>query len=92
MVAGELLVDLAVGLAELDGVVATVAVGLFLLDDVGVEGRRQVVGLAGEIGAGVVIHAVFLELGVAQIGPEYGHHAQLMGAGEGLGDLHDLAS
>ncbi len=57
------------GLAEAEGRVAAVLVGLLLLDDVGLDRRRQVVGLAREVGGGVIVVAFVLEGRVAQIGP-----------------------
>ena len=58
VVGGELVVDERVGLAELEGVVAAVVLGLLLLDDVGLDGDAEVVGLAGEVGGEVVVDLV----------------------------------
>jgi len=54
----------AVRLAEPDGVVAAVVLGLLLLDDVGLDGHADVVGLAGEVSRDVVVDAVFLKAGL----------------------------
>ncbi len=50
------------------------------------------VGLTGQIGAGMVIHALFLEVIVAQIGPQHGDHTQLMSALKGDGNFFQLAT
>ena len=55
VVGGEFAVHLGMGLAELDGVVAAVVLGHFLLHDVGVDGRGKVIGLSGQVGGNVVI-------------------------------------
>jgi hypothetical protein len=56
------LVDLLVGLAvALQRVVAAVVLGQLLLDDVGLDGDAEVVGLAGEVGGDVVVDLVLLE-------------------------------
>ena len=90
----ELGVDAVVGLAVgvlLGGqrLVAAVVGGQLLLDDVGLDGDAQVVGLAGEVGRGVVV-LVLLEGRVAGVAPEDGGQAQLVRGVEGLADLDDL--
>ena len=91
MVGGQLVVDQRVGLAEPQGGVAAVVLGELLLDDVGLDGHPEVVGLAGEVGGGVIVGAVHLEIGVPQVAPQHGEHAALVGPVEGLGHLLDLA-
>ena len=90
MVRGELGVDLGVGLAEFQRGVAAVVLGLLLLDDVGLDGGGQVVGLARQVGRHVVVGARLLERRVAQVGPEHRDHPELVGLLEGLRDLLDL--
>src|SRR5665213_1902485 len=91
VVGGELAVDQGVGLAELQGVVAAVVLRLLLLDDVGLDGHAEVVGLAGQVGRQRVVGLLGLEGRVAEIGPEDGEEAELVSAGEGVTDLLDLA-
>ena len=92
MVGGQLVVDELAGLAvALERVVAAVVLGQLLLDDVGLDRDADVVGLAGEVGGHVVVDAVLLERAVAQVAPQHREHAELVGLGEGLGDLLDLA-
>jgi hypothetical protein len=50
-----------VRLAELAAVVAAVVGRQLLLDDVGLDGDAEVVGLTGEVGGRVVVDAVDLE-------------------------------
>ncbi|MNV49683.1 hypothetical protein D3C71_1416450 [compost metagenome] len=50
------------------------------------------VGLAGEIGAGMIIHAVFGKRRITQIGPQHGDHTQLVSALEGAGNFFNLAA
>ena len=95
MVAGELgvhpLVEFAIARAALvQGLEPAVVLRQLLLDDVGLDGDAQVVGLAGQVGGHMVV-LVFLEGLVAQVAPEDGRHAQFMGQRKGLGDLDDLA-
>ena len=49
------------------------------------------IGLAGQVSGQVVVDAVLDEGGVAQVAPEHGRHAQLVGRLEGNRDLLDLA-
>ena len=94
---GEVGIDLGAGFAEwfiarvFDGVVAAVVGRQLLLDDVGFDGDAEVIGLAGEIGGGVVIDAVDFESIVTRITPEDGDQAQLVGTAEGFGDFDNLA-
>src|SRR5439155_324704 len=61
MVAGQLGVNQVVGFAELfERAIASVVGGLLLLDDVRFDRDAEVVGLSGEIGAGVVILVPFV--------------------------------
>src|SRR5713101_492962 len=83
----ELAVDQRVGLAELDGVEATVVFRLLLLDDVGLDGDAEVVGLAGQVGRQRVVDAVLFEGVVAQIAPQDGEHPEAVGLLEGLAHL-----
>ena len=92
MVGGELVVDQFVGLAESgQGVVAAVGLGQLLLDDVGLDGDADVVGLAGEVGGRMVVDAVDLEPGIAEVAPQHGEHAEFVCAGKGLAHFLDLA-
>ena len=91
VVGGELLVDERVGLAELEGVVAAVVLGQLLLDDVGLDGDAEVVGLTGEVGRQVVVGLLGLEGRVAEIAPEDGEEAEGVGVLEGGPDLLELA-
>ena len=92
VIGGQLAVDQLGGLAEVgQGVVAAVVLGQLLLDDVGLDGHAEVVGLAGEVGGRVVVDPVHLEVVVAQVAPQHGEHAQLVGLGERLAHLDDLA-
>ena len=90
MLGGQGLVDPLVGLAEAEGGVAAVGLGQLLLDDVGLDGHPEVVGLPGEVGRGVVVGLGGLERGVAEIAPQHREHAQLVGLVEELGDLLNL--
>ena len=83
MVGGQLVIDLGVGLAELDGVVATVVLCLLLLDDVRLDGHAEVVGLAGEVGRHVVVGVIGLERRVPQVAPQHGEHAETVRLSEG---------
>src|SRR3954449_5906882 len=87
------LVDLAVArLLRPDRLVAAVVLRELLLDDVRLDRDAEVVGLAGQVGGGVVVGAVDLEAGAAQVAPQHGEHAELVGLLEGLADLLDLAA
>ncbi len=46
--------------------------------------------LARQISSRMVIDAILYESGIAQIGPQNGDHAELMGQGKGLGNFPDL--
>src|SRR5579875_1668161 len=61
VVRGQLVVDERVGLPEAEHVVAAVGLRLLLLDDVGLDGHADVVGLAREVGRDLVVHPVLLE-------------------------------
>src|SRR4051794_1814569 len=92
VVGGELVVDERRCRAEtLRGVVAAVVGRQLLLDDVGLDGDAEVVGLGGEISRRVVVDAVDLEAVVAQVAPQHREHAELVGAVERLAHLDDLA-
>ena len=79
-------------MTELHRLIAAVVLRQLLLNDIRPDGRSQMVSLAGQIGAGVIVDAIFLEIVIAQIGPEHGNHAQLVRALEGGGDLLYLAA
>src|SRR5260370_31578192 len=74
------------GIAHVEGLVAAVIFRELLLDDVGFDGDAEMVGLAGEVG-GEMIVLVLLEGAVAEVAPEDGGHAELMGVREGLADF-----
>ncbi len=84
-------VDLVVCTPESDRAVAAVQLGLLLLHDVGLDRDSQVVGLAGQVGGGVVVLSAGVESGLAQIAPQHGYHAQLVGHLERLRRLLQLA-
>src|SRR5271163_5277800 len=80
VIAGEFgvdaLVKLAVaGIAHLQRGIAAVIFRELLLDDVGLDGDAEMVGLSGEVG-GEMIVLVLLEGIVAQVAPEHGGHAE----------------
>src|SRR6267142_2048291 len=77
--------------AAVEGLIAAVIFRELLLDDVRLDGHSEMVGLASEIG-GEVIVLVLLKGVVAEIAPEDGGHAELVGLREGLADFHDLAA
>jgi hypothetical protein len=60
-----------------------------LLDDVGLDGDAQVIGLAGEVGREVVVLVLF-ECRVAQVAPQDRRHPEIMRHFESLADLDDL--
>ncbi len=90
VVGGQLGVHAWIGLAELDGVVAAVVHGLLLLDDVGLDRDAEVIALAGQVRAELVVDAVLDEGVVAQVAPQHGEEAQAVRLGEGRADLFDL--
>ncbi len=63
-----------------------------MLDDIGADGGRQVVGLTGQVSGNMVVDTVFLECRIAQIGPQHGDQAQLMGPLKGRRDLFYLTT
>ena len=79
------------GIADVECGVSAIIFGELLLDDVGLDGDAEMIGLAGEVGGNVVV-LVFLEGVVAEIAPEDGGHPELMSAREGLRDFNDLAA
>jgi hypothetical protein len=96
VIAGEVgvntLVELTVaGVAHVEGRVAAVIFGKLLLDDVGLNGDAEMIGLAGEVGGDVVV-LIFFEGVVAEVAPENSGHAEVVGLGEGLADFDDLAA
>ncbi len=95
MITGKVGVDALVefsvtGIAHVESQIAAVIFGHFLLDDVGLNGDAEMIGLAGEI-RGEVIVLVLFESVVAHVAPEHGSHAELVGFGKGAADFDDLA-
>src|SRR5258708_1860011 len=86
------LVEFAVtGVADVERGIAAVIFGELLLDDIGLDGDAEMVGLAGQVGGeGIVL--VLFEGVVAEVAPEDGGHAELVSMGEGLADFDDLAA
>ena len=84
-------VDPVVRASEPDRAVASVKLGLLLLDDVGLDRDPEVVGLPGQVCRSVVVLPSRVEGGLAQIAPQHGHHAQLMRHLERLRRLLQLA-
>src|SRR5690606_34499858 len=62
----------------------------FLFDDVGLYGHAKVIGLAGQVGSGMIIHTIFFESTVSQIAPKYSSHTKFVGILKGFGHFHDL--
>src|ERR1700732_765382 len=96
MIAGEIGVDALIkfsvtGIAHVQRLVAAIIFGQLLLDDVGLNGYTQMVGLAGEVGGEVII-LVLLKSVVAEVAPQNSSHTQFMRGCEGLADLHDLSA
>lgn len=50
------------------------------------------VGLTGQVSGNMIVDAVFLERRIAQIGPQHGDRAQLMGPLKGGGNLFYLTT
>ncbi|MNT21306.1 hypothetical protein D3C72_1566420 [compost metagenome] len=92
MVGSQLAVNAVIGITEFHRAVAAVVFRHFLLNDIGADSGGNVVGLAGEIGTGMIVHAIFVERRVAQIGPQHGDHTQLVSALEGAGNFFNLAA
>src|SRR5262249_23326254 len=95
VVAGQLGVDALVepsvtGIAHIQSLVAPVILRQLLLDDVGLNGDTEMIGLTGEVG-GEVIVLVLLEGTVAKVAPQHGGHTEFVGLREGLTDFYDLA-
>ena len=67
----------------MDDLKPAIGCGQLLLDDVGLDGDPEMVGLPGQVGGGLVVHAVLLELGVAHVAPQDRGHAELMRGVEG---------
>src|SRR5919205_245130 len=63
-------VGLAVGAFDVERVVAAVALGQLLLDDVGLDGDAEVVGLPSQVRGRVHVAFLRLELRVAEVAPE----------------------
>ena len=91
MVGGELVVHPRRCLAEADDLEPAVGVGQLLLDDVRLDRHAKVVGLACQVGRGLVVDSVLLEAGVAKVAPQDGGHAELMGGVESDRDLLQLS-
>jgi len=87
VIAGEVgvdaLVELAIaGIAHVQGRVAAIIFWKLLLDDVGLNGDAEMIGLPGEVGGDVIV-LVFLEGVVAQIAPQNRSHAEIVSFGKG---------
>jgi len=94
MIAGQVgvnsLIEFSVaGVSHVEGHVAAVILGHFLLDDVGLDGDAEMIGLAGEIG-GEVIVLILLEGIVAELAPQDRSHAEFVSLGEGAAYFDDL--
>src|SRR5580698_7995608 len=76
-------------IADVERFVAAVIFGKLLLDDVGLDGDAEMIGLTGEVGRQVIV-LVFLEGVVAEVAPENGGHAEIVCLRETLADLDDL--
>ncbi len=87
VIAGQFAVHPIVGIAEVNRFVAAVILRHLLPSDIGADGGRQVVGLTGQVSGNMIVDAVFLERRIAQIGPQHGDQAQLMGPLKGGGNL-----
>ena len=86
------LVEFAVaGITDVESRIAAIIFGEFLLDDVGLNGDAEVIGLTGEVGGDVIVLVLF-EGVVAQIAPQHGGHAEFVGLCEGVADFNDLAA
>src|SRR5258708_38048797 len=75
------------GLSMFCGQVAPVVGGQLLFDDIGLDSDAEVVGLAGEVGGRMIIHAIHLKACISGITPQDGGHTQLMGLFKGFRDL-----
>src|SRR5206468_12982156 len=71
------------------GAIAAVVRRLLLLDDVSFDGDAEVIGLAGKVGAGVVVFVLF-ERWIAQVTPKHRRQAEFVGALKGFAGLDDL--
>src|SRR6266702_6264563 len=96
VIAGEIgvnaLVEFAVaGVAHIESRVAAVIFGELLLDDVGLDGDAKMIGLPREVGGDVKVLVLF-ESVIAEVAPENGGHAEIVGFCEGLADFDDLAA
>ena len=89
VVGSQLAVDEVAGFAEVERLIAAVIGGHLLLDDISFDGDAEVIGLSGEVGAGVVVD-LFFEGRIAQVAPKDRRHAQLMGPCEGFGGFLNL--
>jgi len=61
-----------------------------LLNDIGLNGDAEMIGLSGEVGREVIV-LVLLKRGVAEIAPQDSSHAQFMSFRERAADFHNLA-
>src|SRR5919205_1202407 len=71
-------VGLAVGALDVERVVAAVALGQLLLDDVGLDGDAEVISLTREVCGRVHVALLRLELRVAEVAPQYRRHAEFV--------------
>ena len=96
MVGAEIGVDAWIELAvarrsHVERLVSTIQFRLLLLDDVGLNRDAQMIRLTGEVRAGVIVLAIFLEGVVAQIAPEHRRHSEFMRVLKGFGDFDNLS-
>src|SRR5208283_3018912 len=78
------------GIPDVQGFIASVIFGQLLLNDVGLDGNAEMIGLAGEIGRDVIV-LILLKGGIAEIAPQNSGHAEFVSLGESVADLNDLA-
>src|SRR5208337_1715005 len=84
------LVELSIaGIPYVQGFIAAVIFGQLLLDDVGLNGNAEMIGLAGEIGRDVIV-LILLKGRVAEVAPENSGHTKFVSLGESVADLNDL--
>ncbi len=80
VIAGQFAVYPIVGIAEVNRFVAAVILRHLLLNDIGAAWwPARSVGVTGQVSGNMIVDAVFLERRIAQIGPQHGDQAQLMG-------------
>ena len=95
MIRSQLGIDSGIGLPvitsrQLQRIVAPVVLGKLLFDNIGLDGRSDVIGLRGQIGRQMIILLLCLKCGVPYITPKDRVHAELMSNRERAGNLLDL--